>query len=549
MKLRKSFYSLLAIICMMSVPVSAKSLAIITEKPKVVASDTKEEKPLVLPLKKGNTASKEDKAKPSTKSKEVKKESKPSAETAKNTKAEAKKVAPAEVKKEATVATKNVTTKDEWPASYGPLVRVFIGSYDSTIYVVPTGDVLVKGEKNSHRLKGQEEFVVHRRGSHIVVHGKNMGESIRIIPIQKEGDYSCSVNHASYRGEMIIRMNGSKNRLLLINAVPMEQYLYGVVPAEAVSSWPMAALEAQAVAARTYALHALKTPKSSFYDVENDTRSQVYNGKKAELERTTTAVNNTRGEVILYNGVPIDALFHADAGGHTENSEDVWGNKVPYLRSVKERPRTVRPSFVWQVKVERSRFENLLASAGKSVGKIKDISLSPLKELPTKSDDRFASGRVRSFTISGSKGTKTFTGSQIKSILGLKSMAFEFGTTPFSLTELKDNTPKKEEAKKVEKKKSKKSSKKSKKKDSELLPLQPGEKVLSKYVEKEDKKTSPAYSSSQYIYIRGYGYGHGLGLSQWGAADMAREDNGKDKDFYKKILRHYYQGVTIERRY
>lgn len=149
----------------------------------------------------------------------------------------------------------------------------------------------------------------------------------------------------TYRGEMQIILN-SRGRINVVNALPMEQYLRGVVPMElSPGAYPaVEALKAQAVAARTYALAHHTQSRDADFDLRDDTRSQVYGGLTAERDLTNRAVEETRGIVALYatdDGklVPIEALYTANCGGRTENNEVIFGGKpLSYLRSVACQP-------------------------------------------------------------------------------------------------------------------------------------------------------------------------------------------------------------------
>ncbi|WP_020615855.1 SpoIID/LytB domain-containing protein [Paenibacillus daejeonensis] len=134
----------------------------------------------------------------------------------------------------------------------------------------------------------------------------------------------------TYRGGF--ELSRFNNRLAVINEVPLDQYLYAVVPAEMPASWPAEALKAQAVAARTYALY--NGTRFEIADVVDSVLSQVYRGISDELPATNQAVDATSGEVAKYNGRLIETLFSSSSGGATANAEEVWGNQVPYLVSV-----------------------------------------------------------------------------------------------------------------------------------------------------------------------------------------------------------------------
>ena len=206
----------------------------------------------------------------------------------------------------------------------------------------------------------------------------------------------------------------------VINVLPMEEYLYGVVPSESVPTWKPNALRAQAVAARTYALKHKNGFKSRGFDVTDTTESQVYNGYSAETKATNDAVDSTAGEIITYNGQPIDAVFSASAGGYTENSENVWGQVIPYLRGVKEED-TPEVKQAWTSKVSLDTLQKNLG-----IGNLQEIRLSRLTSGPMFTGDRGVSGRVKRIIFVGSNGQKTITGDNFRRLFGLKSTMFDF---------------------------------------------------------------------------------------------------------------------------
>ncbi|QZA33875.1 SpoIID/LytB domain-containing protein [Hydrogenibacillus sp. N12] len=134
----------------------------------------------------------------------------------------------------------------------------------------------------------------------------------------------------SYRGQIVV--TAASGRLAVINALPLEAYLYGVVGVEMASGWPMEALKAQAVLARTYALGNLK--KYGVADLSDTTYDQAYEGLDREAADVRQAVDATRGEVLTVGGRPAQALYSSNAGGMSAHGTEVWGNDVSYLRPV-----------------------------------------------------------------------------------------------------------------------------------------------------------------------------------------------------------------------
>ncbi|MBD0347965.1 MAG: SpoIID/LytB domain-containing protein [Thermoleophilia bacterium] len=149
----------------------------------------------------------------------------------------------------------------------------------------------------------------------------------------------------AYRGT--IEVTVAKGKLQAINHVGLEQYLYGVVPAEMPHTWPTEALKAQAVVARSYAISHMKT--GGPFDMYADTRSQVYRGIPEEEVQTNAAVNATAGQVVLYGGKVASTYYHSTSGGRTASITDAWpgAKPVPYLVSVPDPYDSISPHHSW----------------------------------------------------------------------------------------------------------------------------------------------------------------------------------------------------------
>lgn len=375
-----------------------------------------------------------------------------------------------------------------------PDVRVLLGSRRQDASVSSASGVTVlnsaKGKIENHKVVS-----VGIRGNKIAVNGKAIDSVVTLKPAS--GDI-FTFEGKSYRGALTLRANNGA--MMVINEVPLESYLYGVVPQEAIPSWPAAALEAQAVAARTYALHTMEQNKNQLYDVSTSTDHQVYGGVSGETHSTTAAVNHTKGIVMLYNNRPINALFHSDGGGYTEDSVNVWGNDIPYLKGVKDYSNSSSSASNWTVSTNRHALEGKLNAASKGVGKLKSIQLTPLGNPGKATSDRGVSGRIKSATFVGTAGKVTLSGDDLRGILGLKSTLFDFyvNHNPVSSTGKSYHT----------------------------------------FTGKNDT-----------VFIKGYGWGHGLGMSQWGAAEMAKKAGSGDTNYYQTILKHYYSGITLKKMY
>lgn len=412
------------------------------------------------------------------------------------------------------VATPAKTNKAQVPAfntpqeSNVPAIRILLATRSNTWSVSGNGQLAVyTGTKSPFAKFGANETVtIGVKNNKVTVNDKVIDSAAYIRAWQGNTAGTVSVDNKPYRGAIKI-VPTATGSMMLINEIGMEDYLYGVVPLEVSPSWPQEALKAQAVAARTYALYNIKQSAAKAYDTEIGANFQSYRGQAAEYTSTNKAVDDTKGMVIHYKGEPILAVFHSNAGGYTENSENVWGSNLPYLRGVKDYTNYAQSgdSFAWTVKLTRAEMEAKLKAAGKDVGTLKEVKLSTLRERPMKFADRGVSGRVLTADFVGDKKTLTLTGDTIKKIFGLKSTLFDF------------------------------------------------------YVNVQAPATADSFKNpkayhtfkkpTDTILIRGYGWGHGLGLSQWGAEGMAAAAPASAKDYYKTILTHYYTGVTIDKTY
>jgi stage II sporulation protein D len=148
----------------------------------------------------------------------------------------------------------------------------------------------------------------------------------------------------TYRG--LIRVLHTSSGFTMINKLPMESYLRGVVPHEMSASWPLEALKAQACAARSYAERS-RNPGEAF-DVYCTTRDQAYSGVRVEAAAPNAAVKGTAGVVPTYGGQPIAAFYFSTSGGHTENIENVWQTSpIAYLKGVDDPYDTFSPLHLW----------------------------------------------------------------------------------------------------------------------------------------------------------------------------------------------------------
>jgi stage II sporulation protein D len=193
-----------------------------------------------------------------------------------------------------------------------------------------------------------------------------------------------------------------------VKSVPLETYVRGVVSAEMSASWPLAALEAQAVASRTYAITS--DAGGSKFDVYSDDRSQVYLGKAAETSRTNSAVAATAGQIVTYAGKPAITYFFAGSGGQTESVQNAFpgAEPAPWLVSVAD-PYEAGPLRHWTQTLS-------FASATSRLSGLVKGGFTGIEVLK-----RGVSPRIVSAYVLGSKGRTLVSGPELEARLGLYS--------------------------------------------------------------------------------------------------------------------------------
>ncbi|MFH1359871.1 MAG: SpoIID/LytB domain-containing protein [Candidatus Omnitrophota bacterium] len=198
--------------------------------------------------------------------------------------------------------------------------------------------------------------------------------SLDWINIQPTKDASIYVNRRRFRGSLsIIRTQDHQG--IVVNTVDLEDYIKGVLYHEISHRWPMEAMKAQAVAARTYALYQKNINKNKTFDVRSDIYSQVYGGRHAERYRTNIAVNRTKGLVMTYQGKIIPAYYHATCAGHTEDASNLWKGDWPCLKGVVCPYCRQSPHFSWKKNIQLKEIQEKLNAAGYALWLIKDIEI------------------------------------------------------------------------------------------------------------------------------------------------------------------------------
>ncbi len=233
-----------------------------------------------------------------------------------------------------------------------------------------------------------------------------LGKHRLVPPVTVEpGAQPLTLDGAGYRGSLTLLRTGA--RLVVVNTLPLERYLRGVVPAEMPRNWATQAYEAQAVAARSYALATLD-PAAPF-DLYADNRSQMYGGIAVETAATDDAVGATTGQVVLYGNQVITAYYDSNSGGRTAAVQDVFAGRrpEPYLVSVSDPYDALAPYHRWRVTALAGGLSSKFGLA------VDDVRV-----------EHNGSGVASSVLLVGPHGSKRVTAKEFAQALGLRSVRF-----------------------------------------------------------------------------------------------------------------------------
>jgi stage II sporulation protein D len=318
--------------------------------------------------------------------------------------------------------------------------------------------------------------------------GRQSLKTKRVI-IQPQSFQPFRINdNLAYRGNLEIIINPDNKTMMVINNVQLETYLAGVIAAEMPSYWEMEALKAQAIASRTYCLYMkAKFGKNRYWDVKATQANQVYKGVRVETMRTTEAVHRTAGVVLCCEQElgceEFPSYYSSACGGHTENSENVFGDSFQPLRGVdcpycKKSTRSTL--FNWPQAVFDSNFvtKNILDKYPALIELGQIVKIEPSKE--SAYDNNFR--RIVSVKLTGSTGkTAILRAEDLR--LSIDPSGTKIQSTCCTIVSLKD----------------------------------------------------------EFIFIAGKGFGHGVGLCQYGSREMARQ--GKTAE---QILIYYYPNSRLK---
>lgn len=293
-----------------------------------------------------------------------------------------------------------------------------LSSSPNVTVLLATGAATFKGATtiagSATTLSASKSYTVSASSGKLVV--KNSGTTVGSFspPLTVSGSGALTLSgKGRYDGSFVFTI--ASGHVQTVNDVPLEDYVEGVVPSEMPSGWPAQALEAQAIAARTY---VLTTTVSSAFDAYSDDRSQVYGGVGAETTATNNAVTATAGQVVEYQGGLAETPFFASSGGYTESDINVWGSNFSWLVGVSDPYDNSfdNPYYRWMQSFSISAAARDLR--GHFSGTLRGIRL--LK--------RGVSPRIVQAQVVGSRGSRTVTGATLEADLGTFSTYMVFST-------------------------------------------------------------------------------------------------------------------------
>jgi stage II sporulation protein D len=236
------------------------------------------------------------------------------------------------------------------------------------------------------------------------------------LRLRAAGGPGLRVGSREYPG--VIEILRAGDGLLVVNELPLEEYLAGVLKAEASDQWALEMLKAQAIVARTYAAYHRQLNAAKPFHILASTAHQQYIGRVTPSSPAWGAVRETEGQVLLLDGQLFPAFYHTDSGGHTEDPRLVFAsNNLPALRGVRSAYLSGSPHFHWSLDLRVRELSELLNKGGVSVGTVAGLQVL----------ERSPSLRVVKLAVRGNRGSVTLRGHDFRRIIGydtLKSTLF-----------------------------------------------------------------------------------------------------------------------------
>jgi stage II sporulation protein D len=298
-------------------------------------------------------------------------------------------------------------------ADDAPRIRVAIARGSPSLKLKTTARVYVQDTASGQKylLLENAAYEIKASGGDILVAGQRLSSPIKLLSM--DGQDRIRLGGNLYKGDILLKA-AAGDKLDIIEYIPLEDYLYGVLPVEMSPDWPLEALKAQAVASRTYALKNLSPAKD--YDATDGSEMQVYNGTSKINSRIIEAVNATRGEVIKYKGRLITAFFHACCGGHTASVRSAWGEDViKPLYGVPDPFCSSSSHYRWELYVPASDLLKFIQAQGSTALKIKSVRIAR----------RDNSGRALTLRFATDRGSRDAEVTELRKRLG----TYEFRST------------------------------------------------------------------------------------------------------------------------
>lgn len=374
------------------------------------------------------------------------------------------------------------------------------------------------GHTEAGVLTGSDFTVSAHSDSEVIINGVQVvytaGSNLSLVPL----DGNIFIDNKEYRGSVIIT-NASPTAINIINVLPMEEYLYGVIGGEMPYSWHSEALKAQAVCARGFAISNFNKHTSLGFNVCATTNCQVYNGVSGEYPSVIEAVDATAGQIVTYNGEIAQTLFYSASGGHSANVKNVWGSSIDYLSGVEDPYESEdAPRHSWSATLTLDEISQVLSDRGDNIG--------TLTSLTAKTDE---TGRTYELTAEGTDGSVTLTRQNTYSPFYSKGVLSQ----KYTLVPVGESTRKVYAISKSPI--SALSSKYAINSKGVINDISSGFAIIS--AKGTDYYTQGAVTAYTF---QGGGWGHGVGMSQYGADYMARQGFS-----WQEILMHYYPGAEI----
>lgn len=271
-------------------------------------------------------------------------------------------------------------------------VRVLIAEDSAPISVKTSGAIFVKdlASNKKYSVKKAGTFRVSTTAKQVQAGSVKSAKGVQIS--LKSSKDTFTINGIEYKGNLLIKPAAKTQ---IVELLPLEKYLYGVLPYEMSYTWPIEALKAQAVAARTYTLKSIENTQNNPFDLYNDTRSQMYKGSAKVYDSVKKAVDETKGQVLKYNKNVFYTYYHANCGGHTDTPP--WlASAVKPLQGAKCGYCSHGSGATWKHTLTKDNVNNFLKK-NKIAGTIKSIKIA----------SKYSSGRTKDLKITTTKTTKT----------------------------------------------------------------------------------------------------------------------------------------------